>query len=244
MEAPMQTALTYFNDSYQFSCSAKILFSGRDETGWYIILDQTVFYPQGGGQPSDVGTLEVAGQILSIQAVKWVGQEVRHYSSNEQEPANLVDQQALITIDEARRVQNNRFHSAGHLLSHVLEKCYPRWKAFKGHHYPESAYVEFMCNDASPDIVNLELINREINNINNEDLPVSGFIVSPERLKELCPTATHHVNSNLPIRVVSIGKFPLQPCGGTHVKTLRELAGLTTTKQKLKGNVLRISYTM
>ena len=238
----MQTALTYFDDSYQYSSLAEILFCGRDESGSYLTFNQTIFYPQGGGQPFDIGQIDVSGQLFPIHAVKWAGEEVRHYTN--QEPVNLLGQQATLTIDKDRRVQNSRFHSAGHLLSNVLEKIYPHWKAFKGHHYQENAYVEFMCKEANTVIVNLELLSAEINNTISQDLPISSLLVSPERLKELCPTATYNLNSNLPIRLVQIGDFSYQPCGGTHVKGLVELAGLSITKKKCKGNILRISYSL
>src|SRR6266576_3728188 len=98
----MQTALTYFDDSYQFSNLAKILFCGADENGSYLTVDQTIFYPQGGGQPFDIGTIDVSGQTFPIHAVKWAGEEigkesgkeVRHYTT--QAPAHLSGQQATL----------------------------------------------------------------------------------------------------------------------------------------------------
>jgi len=205
-----------------------------------MILNQTIFYPQGGGQPCDQGTIDVEGQVIPIHTVRWDGEEVRHYTN--QDCSSLIGKQAKLAIDQERRSLNTRFHTAGHVLSQAVETIAPHWTACKGHHYPENAYVEFSCQDGNANAVDLDAVNAEIEKLITQNDPISAHIVSREEFKKLCPAASDPASSNQPIRIVCFGESPYQPCGGTHVKSLGELAGLTASKQKLKGAVMRISY--
>ena len=202
--------LLYFYDSYQDKAKAQVLSTGCDEQGSYCVLDKTIFYPQGGGQPSDQGTID----NLAVVSVRRQDGEVRHYSSH----AFVVGSEVELAIDAERRALHCRLHTAGHLLSAITEKLYPYARAVKGHHYPDGSYVEFE-NVAA---VNLERINNEL---------------SEEIARDLCIT----VQNSTP-RLVQIGNYQAVACGGTHVKSLQELSGLTATKHKAKGNSLRISY--
>lgn len=239
----MQTQLTYFDDSYQFSSFSILTSFAHDENGPYITLDSTIFYPQGGGQPTDVGTIDVEGHVIDIVMVRWAQDQVRHYTK--QACGNFVGKRASLKIDEQKRRLYARLHTAGHLLSHAVETLYPHWKAVKGHHYQESPYVEFVSEGYSvgenASLVSLEAVNKEIERLVAKQYPIEAMIVSPEQFQVLCPRSSYF-NSNLPIRLVRIGEFPYQPCGGTHVKNVKELSGLSAIKQKIKGNTLRITY--
>jgi Ser-tRNA(Ala) deacylase AlaX len=62
----MQTLLSYFEDTYKFEDHASVVASNKDEFGYFLVLNQTIFYPQGGGQPSDQGLIEVGGAVIRI----------------------------------------------------------------------------------------------------------------------------------------------------------------------------------
>lgn len=62
----MATHLIYFEDTYKFIDQAIIKECNKDENGFFLILNQTIFYPQGGGQPSDQGRMEIGNLILPI----------------------------------------------------------------------------------------------------------------------------------------------------------------------------------
>jgi Ser-tRNA(Ala) deacylase AlaX len=218
----MATKIGYFEDSYKFSASCRILASSQDEHGSYLTLAETIFYPQGGGQPSDSGSVIVEGVQIAIHAVRWAGDEVRHYTDKEY--SSFVGLEAEAFVDEERRVQHSTLHTAGHLLAHVVEALYPSWRACKGHHYMDGAYVEFVCDTPSTPSIDLEQVNGAIAQAVAEDLPI--FVQ----------------NDNPSHRLVGIGSYPPQRCGGTHVKSLKELAALSATKQKQKGSQLKISY--
>ncbi len=211
----MKTIPLYFEDTACFRAQATIHATGRDERGSFIVLDRTIFYPQGGGQPCDVGTIEGA----EIKAVRSVEDEIRHYLA--QDSSFLPDQTVELAIDGQRRLVNSEYHSAGHLLSHIVEKHYPHLKGIKGHHYLDGAYVEFAMEGQNP--VDLILINEEIVKAIESEYEIRSWIESNRRY-------------------VQIGPFAPYACGGTHVRSLKELAKAIATKQKQNQGNLRISY--
>lgn len=215
--------MLYLEDSQRFSCNGTILACGQDAHGYYIITNQTIFYPQGGGQPYDLGVIEAGSKRFEISAVRWVENEIRHYTATA--PEQILGLEATLTIDLERRVLNTRLHTGGHLLSCVVEALHPDWKAQKGHHYPEGSYVEFSCQQITTNEVTLTEINRAL----------------AEAIKQDSPIIT--VNNN-PTRLVRIGDYPSLPCGGTHAQGLKELLGLSAVKIKTKGNTMKISYIM
>ncbi len=206
----MKTILVYFKDSYMMTTDAEVVANGQG----FIVLDRTIFYPQGGGQPYDLGTIDG----VNVQAVRWEDNEVRHYVQFD--AAHLVGKRVELKLDVARRMLNMRLHTAGHLLSHAVEMLYPGVKAVKGHHYVDGAYVEFISECE----VDLARVNHELEKLIKHDLGISTKDAQP--------------------RLVQIGDFPPQHCGGTHVKSLHELEKVTATKQKKKANILRISYSV
>lgn len=207
------TELLYFGAERQPSCEASVLAAGCDESGTYIILNQTIFYPQGGGQPSDSGTIDAA----SIHKVRFVDDAVRHYS--DRDCSHLVGRQVLCVIDEEKRHHHSCLHTAGHLLAAVVEAEYPSLQAVKGHHYPDGAYVEFTGHAMD---FSLERINALLAKRLQQDLPITIQNGSP--------------------RYVCIGNYPAMACGGTHVKSLKELLTVVATKHKCKGDSIKISY--
>ena len=73
----MKTLLSYFEDTYKFKGRAIISAVNKDENGPFIILNQTLFHPQGGGQPSDQGTLQVGDVTIPIHRVRSRSEERR-----------------------------------------------------------------------------------------------------------------------------------------------------------------------
>lgn len=231
---------SYFDDTYKFRESARMTNASRDEKGHYIVLNQSVFYPQGGGQPSDQGTFQVGEISILIHSVKSVDQEIRHYTH--QDASNLMGQEGTCILDQERRLLHARLHTAGHLISNVIEALYPQWIAVKGHHFPKECYVEFSDKDWEISNVSIEAINQEMEKLIEQDLTISRDQVTGDKLQKLCPNLPYSAPKDQPIRVVRIGEFPFSPCGGTHVKGLKELRGLQITNHKIKKNTMKIYY--
>lgn len=236
----MTTHLSYFEDTYKFQEIAIIEATGKDENGDFIILNQTLFYPQGGGQPSDFGTLEVGGVTIPIYKVKSFANEVRHYT--DQDYSHIVGQKGKCSLDQDTRLLHARLHTAGHLLSNIIEDHYPCWKSVKGHHFSGECYVEFKPKNDQSGNISLDLINQEIQKYIGENCLITIDQVPSLILQERCPGITYTTSSEQPIRIMRIGDFPFSPCGGTHVNSLKELNGLEISKYKIKGNRMKVHY--
>lgn len=237
----METYLSYLEDTYQFCESAKLLESGEDEKEHFVILDRTIFYPQGGGQPTDTGHIEINDLIIPINAVKYEQGTVKHYTDANY--ASLVGKDGVCNIDSEKRLLHAKLHTAGHLISNIVEENYPRWKAVKGHHYPGESYVLFELKEDVVKDISVTLINKAILQAINENMTTIAAQISKQEAETL-GMAIPELGGTLdkPIRTHKIGNFPSAPCGGTHVKQLIELAGLEITKYKIKKSSLKIKY--
>lgn len=236
----MQTQLSYFDDTYKFNDHAMIMETNKDDNGHFIILNQTIFYPQGGGQPSDQGTLQIGDTLIPIHSAKCIDSEIRHYT--DQSYNRLIGQEGLCMLDQPLRLLHARLHTSGHLISNVIESYYPQWQAVKGHHFPDQCYVEFTAKNGSLENISIDRVNQEMEQFIEKDWFTSMDQVSGDQVQKLCPNITYSIPRDQPIRVIRIGEFPFSPCGGTHVKNLKELKGLKITKHKIKKNSMKIYY--
>ena len=136
------TELMYIKYPDLFESSAQLNNHGEDSKGMYLVLNQSLFYPQGGGQPADQGGIIGVNADYRVLDVRNVDGEVRHYiidSNRVIHPGCAIS----IKIDKDRRMRNSKYHTAGHLIAGVVEKIKPELKAIKGHQFPGEAYVEF-----------------------------------------------------------------------------------------------------
>lgn len=239
----MKTHLSYFEDTYKFDDQAMIIASNKDEAGHFIVLNQTIFYPQGGGQPSDQGVVEVGNIAIPIHKVKSVDNEVRHYTN--QDYSHLVGQACRCIINSELRLINAKLHTSGHLLSNAFEAMYPQCRAVKGHHFPGESYVEFSVqNGLDVQEIDVPLLNSEIEGLIRQDLAIQSKYIASDELANICPNLPYSIPEGRSVRLVAIDSFDYQPCGGTHVKSLSELEGLQIIKYKIKGGSIKISYSI
>lgn len=231
---------SYFECTNKFSDIAIIESVQKDEKGFYITLDHTIFYPQGGGQPSDQGRLEVNGIHIPILFVKVVNDEIRHYTDQNYDQVKW--QKGCCFVNQERRLQHAKLHTAGHLLSHVVESIYSNYKAIKGHHFPNECYVEFISKNGDCEAIDLNLVNRNMTIAIHEKQAIETVFIDKDQLSEMCPDIADDINRTESIRLVRIGSFPYQPCGGTHIHTTSELRGLAVSKFKISKKIIKISY--
>ncbi|MGE0206289.1 MAG: hypothetical protein AB7R69_00400 [Candidatus Babeliales bacterium] len=232
------TTLLYLQDPKQLESKVTILSEGMDERGKYFITDKTPCYPQGGGQPADQGLLALHDASYTIKDVRKVEGEIRHYCDQQislQEPA-------FLTVDAARRVLNTRYHTAGHLLSLIVENLDSTLKAIKGHQFPGEAYVEFVGTPQNSE----QLLTDAQNYINRALEQNFGVVIKNLEGQEACDYMQHNpggeflATSN--VRLCIIGDFKPVACGGTHVEILSSLGTVQITKIKTKKGNTKISY--
>ncbi|KII31121.1 serine-tRNA(Ala) deacylase AlaX [Pseudomonas fluorescens] len=125
-----------------------------------------------------------------------------------------------IRIDEQRRNFNTRMHSAGHLIGHFVQAL--GWMPIKAHHWPDEGRVQFKPGDAAQE-VDVETVQTGIEQWIESDLP---------RLTSLREGA----------REIGFGELPAYGCGGTHVRSLKDLGTVTIASLSQKKGTLSVHY--
>lgn len=236
----METKRAYFDDTYCFEDKAVITGCGQDENGYYLLLDQTIFYPQGGGQPSDQGNLQGTDVLIPIHQVKSMGPEIRHYTK---ENCNQwVDHKVKCIINRDLRLTHAKLHSAGHFIRGIVERLYPSWRAIKGHHFPDQCYVEFQSKNGAMTSVAIERLQEEIERLAQADCQIEVIQVTGDQATALCHDTPYITRGEHLVRLVQIGDFPYDACGGTHIKSVTELHGLAIMQAKVKQGRLKVKY--
>ncbi len=245
MNTTMNTAiLDYLEDMYRLAGNAKLLEVKTSPDGKTIlILDRTIFYPQGGGQASDMGSIQASGFHFAVQSVTYADGTVLHIGAVlEGQPP--VGSDVILAVDGARRHFNSCLQSGGHLLLNAMQNAGQSLVAMKGYHFPDGPYVEFSGSipEQEREAV-LTKLQAEVDRLIGLDWPVMAKFVAPEKLREVCKNVPANVPMDKPTRVVTIDGFA-QPCGGTHVKTLGALRGMKVEKIRSKKGDTRVSYSI
>ncbi len=241
------THLKYLEHMYMLEDSATVVDSIKNENDTIsIILDQTIFYPQGGGQPYDQGTITNMDNTASfnVEEVRFRDGIVYHIGTFTQGTLPL-ETSVMLHVNEERRTLNNRNHTAGHLIDIAMRNVGMNLIPGKAYHFPIGAYVEYSStlDEAARETLQSKL-EKEANHLVNQNLSVEVKIVSFEQLKELCSHVPDYIPTNKPSRVMIVKVYPAIPCGGTHVKNTQEIRYVTIDKIKNKKGNLRISYTI
>ncbi|VAW19159.1 Ser-tRNA(Ala) deacylase @ Gly-tRNA(Ala) deacylase [hydrothermal vent metagenome] len=215
-------------DAYKKSCAAQVLqINARDG----IVLNRTVFYPNGGGQPGDLGAIEAAdGRRTDIATTVYDGErQIVHVPSSPSglKPGDTV--RAVVNWDV--RYRRMRMHTCMHLLSVILP--YP----VTGGQLTETAgRLDFDIREAGLD---RDALTGKLNALIGEDQPVACEWITEAELDaqpELVKTmAVKPPRGGERIRLIRIGACDLQPCGGTHVARTGEIGPVTITKIEKKG---------
>ena len=222
----------YRTDAYIRELPAKVV-SHTDEGG--IVLDRSVFYPTGGGQPGDSGWVDWDGQTLAIAtAVKGPNGESVLVPS---EPVQLppVGAHVVQRLDWELRHKHMRVHTALHLLSVVIPLPVTGGSIGAGR-----GRLDFMMPEPPE---NRDALEDELNRLIDRDLVVSESWITDAEL-EANPSLVKTMSVQPPrgsgqVRLVRIGKgrdqVDLQPCGGTHVARTGEIGRVVFGKVENKG---------
>lgn len=237
------TKLVYLeqNNLLNFSSNVVGIITENDQT--CIVLDATIFYPQGGGQPCDQGYMENNTGKFNVTSVRFIDGIVKHFGTFERGFFTCGDQVAS-HVDAARRALHSRIHSAGHLIDMAVNRLTFEWVPGKGFHFPEGPYIEYSAETSALTSETLQpLIEAEIKKILSEQHPVSFVFMSKDQLASVCHNVPDYLPENKPTRVVMFGDFAI-PCGGTHVCDLQEINALVLRKIKIdhKKNSIKVSY--
>ncbi|KAH0496089.1 hypothetical protein TgHK011_003470 [Trichoderma gracile] len=243
----------------------RAIFKDAGDDDYVVVTKETIFHPQGGGQPSDEGTISATPSTddptqtpiaINIRAARMdivndgvvlhLGRFQDPSMAERFQPGGVVEQK----IDAEKRLLYSRLHTAGHVLGsavrHLLEKEIDGFDELKASHFPDSAACEFRgliegkWKQPIQDRVD-EYIRRsmpvEIDFWTEDDFRREG-------LERLIPDKSLLPPGETKFRVVRIVGAEVYPCGGTHVDTT-DLCGATTVKKigRSKG-ISRVSYTV
>jgi len=217
------------DDAYAQSCTANVL--EADERG--VILDRTVFYSEGGGQPGDTGTITTADGS-SVQVVGTYkdrdGRGILHVLAEGENPLTA-GTEVTAEIDWDRRYKHMRMHSCLHLLCSLVDGG-----VTGGSISVEKSRLDFDLEDVTLDKEDLTAgLNRLVEEnhclsaswINDEEMEAQQDLVRTMSVKP--PTGTGKV------RLMHVEGIDLQPCGGTHVKASGEIGQVRVSKIENKG---------
>ena len=221
------TALLFQQDAYLRSCTATVIESG--EPG--VVLDRTVFYPLGGGQPGDTGMLRAAdgGEWRVIDARKGEGGRVLHLLEPGVVPP-AAGTAVETSIDWDRRHAHMRMHTCLHLLGSVL-----RFGVTGGQITSDKGRLDFDTQDE----VDKDAVTAAVNALVTGNYEVRSLWITDEELDRQ-PELVRTLSVQPPrgvgrIRLLDIAGVDLQPCGGTHVAATGEIGPVMITKVENKG---------
>ena len=219
----------YYDDAYLSEFQATVLSCEEDKKGYALTLDATAFYPEGGGQPYDTGTLNEA-KVLEVHRRD---DRIIHTVDTYLKPGTIVNGK----VDFERRFDLMQQHSGEHVFSGLVHKYFGYDNI--GFHLGEK---EVVLDFSGPlDHKDLSMIEAECNRMIQKNIPVEVTYPNDEELSVLDYRSKKELSGR--IRIVSIRDCDVCACCGTHVRKIGEVGyckvlSLTTKKGNARVSVL------
>ncbi len=235
------TQLTYLEHMEKLTDEAEIMDVIEENGKTSIVLDKTIFYPQGGGQPFDTGKIISETGEFTVEQTRYFEGIVKHNGTVKSGSVNSGDKVKL-EVDPERRLLNARLHSGGHLVDMGIYEFKPEWVPAKGYHFPEGPYVEYegSISEDEKEELKTKLETFFVLKI-SESIPVTIKFVEKNDIADYCRHVPDNIPEGKPTRVVLFGDFGV-PCGGTHIENLIKLKKATIRKIKQEKDMVRVSY--
>ena len=217
------TACVYLQDAYLQSANSDVLRVVEEKNSAYLALDQTIFHPRSGGQPSDQGTLEGSSFRVDIKRAMLQAGVIIHYGKVE---GKLETGPVTCKINWPNRFLLMRRHTAAHLMDYCLATHTSSRVETTDSWLGDDPYVGY--GGPVPSNLDLEKLQDLANSFIKKGLNVEVRTLDralAERLIADAPNIARLPKSEK-LRIVTIeGQLPI-PCGGTHVRNLREVGAL------------------
>ncbi len=221
------TKKLYYQDPYLTKFQAKILNARERDNFFHLLLDQTAFYPGGGGQPADKGT------INDIEVKKIYTEEDKIFHVVTKMPnTDLIKG----VIDKKFRLEMMQQHLGQHILSAVLYKNFSAKTV--GFHLSENNLTIDTDRNLSP--AQIEKTEKMANEIIYSNLNVKKIYPGEEELKNMPLRKDPSVSDN--IRIIAVDDYDFSPCGGTHPETTAEVGIIKINEFENYKNGLRIHF--
>ncbi len=226
-----------YTDAYARSTVARVRHVEAGDATW-VVLDRTVFYPGGGGQPSDRGLLlrTADGRRWTVRDARKSGGEIVHELDPGDGDPPAMDDELVVDLDWARRLALMRTHTALHALCGVVWRDHGALVT-GGNMEPGSGRMDFEFESMHGDLVeSIEAaVNEELaaaREVRVDVLPRDEAFAIPDLIRtkvNLLPPGIEQ------IRTIEIVGLDLQADGGTHVANTREVGGIRVTGYESKG---------
>ena len=223
-------------DSYQKETAALVV-SVRDKK--YVVLDQTIFYPKGGGQPHDTGRIIKDSKTYKVEYVgKFAGEISHEVNQAGLKPGDKV----VCVLDCERRYKLMRSHTAAHVFAALLNK--ETGALITGNQLEENhVRIDFNIETFDKDL--LEKFIAKANRFFTDDISVRSYEMSRDEALKI-PGGVKMAAAFPPdlkrLRIVEIEGIDKQLDGGTHVKNLNEIKRIELIKTANKGKKNRRVY--
>ena len=208
-----------------------------------IVLDQTLFYPLGGGQNWDLGTIDGPNGEMNVIEVR--GRDTIHHTIEDTFELEIGDEVSG-TIDFERRYAHMKMHTAQHLVSGIAYEMFDGVRTVGNQIHTEKSRIDFKPIQFTEDML-LEL-QSAVNEKIQLGLEVTDSQMTRDEINSIMPQERTNMDL-LPsfiddLRVVTIGdKQDLCPCAGTHVRNISEIKGIEFIGKKSKGKgTQRVTY--
>lgn len=230
------TKALYLEDSYLKECDATVV---KVTQGKYVVLDQTIFYPKGGGQPHDTGKMIRGDDVFNVVYVGKFGDEISHEVNRE---GLKEGDRVRCLLDWERRYKFMRSHTAAHLLASFI--CNETGALVTGNQIEvDKIRFDFSLEKMDKEVI-IECINK-VNEILKKDIPIIWYEL-PREVALKIPGVVKMAEAFPPdipsLRIVEISGIDKQADGGTHVRNLREVGQIRLLKVESKGRLNKRVY--
>jgi len=240
---PMQPQITkklYLEDDHCFEAEARVVAVQENA----IAFDQSCFYPGGGGQPPDEGSVMLpSGEVLEIVSAHSDPDDILWHLSRSQPPSGIIGQPVKLMLNKERRLALMRYHTVLHVLNTVALRDYGGWITgvqigadYSRIDFKIEGFSTAMCSE----------LEQKVNAVLDEDHVVKSYFLPEEEFRkrddllrtlEVKPPVSHGR-----VRVVEIQGFDAQACGGTHVSTTAEVGRFSVFRTENKGRINKRLY--
>lgn len=230
----------YLHNAYLKEAEGTILeVIKENEKRWQIVLDQTIFYPRGGGQSTDQGILFTDSWKGKVAQALQKEDKIVHYVESDQPPA--VGTLLRESLDWERRYLQMRLHSAGHVVDfalYLLGYSPAPLMPLKGDHgkKPVICYQGILEKDIREDL------EKKANDLVLQDLVFSFRLVGHEELEREAIYLQPGLPKNKPLRLLTLKGIGSVADGGTQVNKTSEVGGISILPIETKEGMTYIHY--
>jgi misacylated tRNA(Ala) deacylase len=233
------TVRHYWFDDHCLEASASVVAARPDA----VALDRTIFYPGGGGQPCDHGTLQLGASSMAVSLVACDDHGIIWHSVDGSLSEIHPGSPALLSVDPDRRLALTRYHTVLHVLNTIALRDYNGWITGVqiGVDYSR---IDFKFDEFSTAL--RDALEVKVNGVLAANHPLRSSFLEEAQFQQT-PGLLRTLEARPPVvdgkvRVVEIEGFDAQACGGTHVQSTAEVGRFSIFKTENKGRVNKRLY--